>query len=59
MRNTINFSWNSVEGVSGYNLYRNDSLILTTKDFSYLDDSLEFDKDFQNFFENARDKSNN
>ena len=27
--------------------YRNGELILTTQDFSYLDDSLEYDKDFQ------------
>ena len=47
MRNTVNFKWKSVEGVSGYHLYRNGELILTTQDFSYLDDSLEYDKDFQ------------
>ena len=47
MRNTINFSWNSVEGVSGYHLYRNDSLILTTKEFSYFDEALDHDKEYK------------
>ena len=47
MRNTVNFKWKSVEGVSGYHLYRNGELILTTQDFSYLDENLEYDKDFQ------------
>ena len=40
MRNTVNFKWKSVEGVSGYHLYRNGELILTTQDFSYLDENL-------------------
>ena len=47
MRNTVHFKWKSVEGVSGYHLYRNGELILTTQDFAYLDENLEYDKDFQ------------
>ena len=47
MRNTVSFKWKSVEGVSGYHLYRNDELILTTQEFSYLDQNIEYDKDFQ------------
>ena len=47
MRNTVNFKWKSVEGVSGYHLYRNGELILTTQDFSHLDENLDYDKDFQ------------
>ena len=47
MRNTVRFNWKSVEGVSGYHLYRNGELILTTQDFSHLDENIEYDKDFQ------------
>ena len=47
MRNTINFSWNSVEGVSGYHLYRNDSIILATKEFSYFDEALDYDTEYK------------
>ena len=46
MRNTVNFKWKSVEGVSGYHLYRNGELILTTQDFSYLDENLSMIKIF-------------
>ena len=37
MRNTVSFSWKSVEGVSGYHLYRDGELILKTTEFSYID----------------------
>ena len=47
MRNTVSFSWKSVEGVSGYHLYRDGELILTTNEFSYLDQDLIYDRDFK------------
>ena len=47
MRNTVSFTWKSVEGVSGYHLYRDGELILTTTEFSYLDQDLIYDRDFK------------
>ena len=45
LRNTISLSWNSVEGVSGYHLYRDGGLILTTNEFSHFEENLEFDRE--------------
>ena len=47
LRNTISFSWNSVEGVSGYHLYRDGELILTTNEFSHFEENLEFDREYK------------
>ena len=47
MKNTISFSWGSVEGASGYHLYRNNELIFTTSDFEYFDDSLKYDTEYE------------
>ena len=47
MRNTVSFSWKSVEGVSGYHLYRDGELIITTTEFSFLDQDLIYDRDFK------------
>lgn len=46
LKNTIALSWLSVNDVSGYHLYRNDSLIVETKDLSYLEKGLKFDTSY-------------
>ena len=43
LKNTIALSWPSVNDVAGYHLYRNDSLVVETKDLSFMDEGLAFD----------------
>ena len=40
-------SWESIAGAAGYNLYRNNEIILSTEDLnSFIDDSLDYDSNY-------------
>tara|TARA_Y100000590_G_scaffold85898_1_gene96163 strand:+ start:2901 stop:7736 length:4836 start_codon:yes stop_codon:yes gene_type:complete len=44
IKNEIELSWSRVANAPGYHLYRNDSLILETKDMTYYKETLEYDR---------------
>ncbi|MBH09201.1 MAG: hypothetical protein CMG74_02415 [Candidatus Marinimicrobia bacterium] len=44
VKNEIELTWSRVANAPGYHLYRNDSLVLETKDMTYFKESLEYDR---------------
>ena len=47
IENRVELSWESIAGAAGYNLYRNNEIILSTEDLnSFIDDSLDYDSNY-------------
>ena len=44
IENVVELTWSRVANVPGYHLYRNDSLILETKDMTFFKEELEYDR---------------